>query len=641
MKTYIQKIKEKYNFILNALIAIVIAGLIIWFFETETLKRITEKEFNQISLITSLVILGKYFLLIYCSSNKKVSFVDFISVNTLVYTIIIITYLFLEKSNVGKYYFFAQGVHIVMFILNSFILFTRFNVLKTNKQVPDLPISETKYEQNLEKTDQIDQKIDQKPVEMPVLEEIREDLVEEVPDSKNNLLTEALEIDENTFIEYRNTLIEFFTTNNIQYGNIYIPRNEIILKCLFNKFESSNLLKEFLEYNLEAIKNKASLNLNIYEAITLLHLITVYPKFKDELIQNSEYYLVNDSSSYLYKLKINQTNLYEIERRRYFDEINLQYPGVIKILENIYQEVSNYLNNKVNKKIQKIEYGRAESKSCYDLFVSDYSFDYLKARRQVTKFIEQYNNAITPADHSKIYKEFITVTFKTDYAPTLFPYLSTLSNRIQNKSKLILDIAKKSNFLQSKDQLQLNNLNKAVNSIVIIFDELSTQEKAKVLTRLYAKNEDLMFLDCLYNALIEQYGYNDDAVKLTEELLKTNMLTFINDKKDYLGSKSFSIETFQLLTNYLKGTSELSSFIMNSINSETINYLVIGYAICKKNKNNYHYLLDSKGLNQFINKTDIIKLMKEKEETNKQNLLIDLVKNKEINCRISLDPKKI
>lgn len=641
MKTYIQKIKEKYSFILNALIAIVIAGLVIWFFETGTLKRITEKEFNQISLITSLVILGKYFLLIYCSSNKKVSFVDFISVNTLVYTIIIITYLFLEKSNVGKYYFFAQGVHIVMFILNSFILFTRFNVLKTNKQVPDLPISETKYEQNLEKTDQIDQKIDQKPVEMPVLEEIREDLVEEVPDSKNNLLTEALEIDENTFIEYRNTLIEFFTTNNIQYGNIYIPRNEIILKCLFNKFESSNLLKEFLVYNLEAIKNKASLNLNIYEAITLLHLITVYPKFKDELIQNSEYYLVNDSSSYLYKLKINQTNLYEIERRRYFDEINLQYPGVIKILENIYQEVSNYSNNKVNKKIQKIEYGRAESKSCYDLFVSDYSFDYLKARRQVTKFIEQYNNAITPADHSKIYKEFITVTFKTDYAPTLFPYLSTLSNRVQNKSKLILDIAKKSNFLQSKDQLQLNNLNKAVNSIVIIFDELSTQEKAKVLTRLYAKNEDLMFLDCLYNVLIEQYGYNDDAVKLTEELLKTNMLTFINDKKDYLGSKSFSIETFQLLTNYLKGTSELSSFIMNSINSETINYLVIGYAICKKNKNNYHYLLDSKGLNQFINKSDIIKLMKEKEETNKQNLLIDLVKNKEINCRISLDPKKI
>ena len=190
-----------------------------------------------------------------------------------------------------------------------------------------------------------------------------------------------------------------------------------------------------------------------------------------------------------------------------------------------------------------------------------------------------------------------------------------------------MDISKKSNFLQSKDQLELNNLNKAVNSIVIIFDELSTQEKAKVLTRLYTKNEDLMFLDCLYNALIEQYGYNDDAVKLAEELLKTNMLTFIYDKKDYLGSKSFSIETFQLLTNYLKGTSELSSFIMNSINSETINYLVIGYAICKKNKNNYHYLLDSKGLNQFINKTDIIKLMIEKEETNKQNLLIDLVKN--------------
>ena len=139
-----------------------------------------------------------------------------------------------------------------MFILNSFILFTRFNVLKTNKQVPDLPISETKNEQNPEKAVQIDQKIDQKPVEMPVLEEIREDLFEEVPDSKNNLLTEALEIDENTFIEYRNTLIEFFTTNNIQYGNIYIPRNEIILKCLFNKFESSNLLKEFLTYNLEA-----------------------------------------------------------------------------------------------------------------------------------------------------------------------------------------------------------------------------------------------------------------------------------------------------------------------------------------------------------------------------------------------------
>ena len=172
MKTYIQKIKEKHNFILNALIAIVIAGLVIWFFETETLKKITEKEFNQISLITSLVILGKYFLLIYCSSNKKVSFVDFISVNALVYTIIIITYLFLEKSNVGKYYFFAQGVHIVMFILNSFILFTRFNVLKTNKQVPDLPISETKNEQNPEKAVQIDQKIDQKPVEMPVLEEI-------------------------------------------------------------------------------------------------------------------------------------------------------------------------------------------------------------------------------------------------------------------------------------------------------------------------------------------------------------------------------------------------------------------------------------------------------------------------------------
>lgn len=651
MKIYIQKICKKYNMLLNLIIAILITSLVIYLFEMNYLKNLLLNHFTVVSLLTSLVILGKYLLVILKCQNKKVAFVDYFATNSLVYSFLMIIYFLLEKSQYDGIYFFVQGIHIVVLILNLLILYTRVNVVKSNSKKhlesqTNTIINDIKYELGKMQNEQstiINNEISRIEAEVSPskasLEPLTETLDEQESIEKNNLLTEALQIDEEMLNNYYKIVEDVFSKNEIDYS--FKGKNKTSLIDILKQFESENALLEFINNNINLFIDASTLNLNQSDLITLTYLFNIYPNLRNEILTHYEYYILNDQSSFLNKQKIQKTSQYTLLRKEYFDSIESTYPKALDILQNVYQEVANYLNDKVSKKIIKNDSTNAESLSTYDLYLKCFNFDYLKARRQVTKFIEEYNNQQTPAQATKVFKDFIDEVLKTEYAPTAFSYLATLKQRITNKSWLILDIAKKSSLYQTKDQLLHNTLNKAVFATVIYLNELDEQEIEKTLKRLYAKNEDIVFIERLTNAIIEFYGYSSTCSLSAISLLNNSLLQFINKYPNYLSNKNYSNETMQIIIYNLKDTSEFKTFIENNINIDTINRLCLAFTITEKNKNTYHYILDSKTMNQFINKTEAVKLMKQKEESSKQNIIINLVKNKDVVSRVNLDPKKL
>lgn len=639
MKKYIQKILDSFNILLNTIIAISISIIVIVSFEILNLNSIFSKNFSMLSMVIGLLVLGKYLLYIYKSSDQKINFVDYMTINSVIYSTIMITYLTLEKNSFDINFFFIRGVHIIIFILNIFVLFARVNVVKNIESKDKIIETAPEKSEIKEQNPQNHQKSSKKGPQNVALEPLKEVLVEEVPVSKNNLLTEGLEIDETLYNEYTAIISSFGEENNIDFNLTSLRNKNIYSSILVNIKSNDDLLSLLMKIKNELLF-KTSLGLNAAEVLALNFLFTIYPSLRTEINSNKDYYLVNQSNTYLGRLKFIQTNSFEIDRRKYFDKLFETFPGTKDILQSIYQEINDYINNKVQKKIQKIEFGRADDQAFFDLYLDIYSFDHLKARRQVTKFIEEYNQSQTPGEYSKKYKEFIDGVFKTDYAPTIFPYLSTLTTRINNKSKLILDITKKTIFFQNKEQIALNNQNKAIFSLVMLFNELSEHESVKTLKQLYAKNDDLLFQDALLTALITYFGYNHYLVKGSEELLKANTIKFVNDNPNYFESKDFSTEVMKVVHNYLKTEDIFQSFITNNINIETINTITMSFAITTKVKNTNHYYLDLRSLTTYIPKSEIIKLMKQKEESNKQNLLIELVRNREIDTRLSLDPKR-
>lgn len=651
MKIYIQKICKKYNMLLNLIIAICITSLVIYLFEMEYLKNLLLNHFTVVSLLTSLVVLGKYLLTILNCQNKNISFVDFFATNSLVYSFLMIIYFLLEKSQYDGIYFFVEGIHIVILVLNLLILYTRVNVVKNNSKKhletqTNTIINDIKYELGKMQNEQnaiINHEINRLEAEVSPtganLEPLTETLYGQEVIKKNNLLTEDGQISEELLDHYYKIVEDIYSKNEIEYS--FKGKNKTSLTDILKQFNSENSLVEFINNNITLFIDKSTLNLNQADLIALTYLFNIYPNLKNEILTNYEYYVLNDQSNFLNKLRIQKPSQYTLLKKEYFDSIESTYPKSIDILKNIYQEVANYQNDKVSKRIIKNDSLNAESLATYDLYLNNYSFDYLKARRQATKFIEEYNNQQTPAQATKVFKEFIDGVLKTEYAPTIFNYLVTLKQRINNKSWLILDISKKSSSYQSKDQTLHNTLNKAVFTVIIYLDELNEQEIEKILKRLYAKNEDIVFLERLTNAIIEFYGYTNSYSLSAISLLNNNLLQFINKYPDYLSNKNYSNEIMQIILYNLKDMAELKTFIETNVNVDTINRLCLAFTITEKNKNIYHYILDSKTMNQFINKTEVVKLMRQKEESNKQNIIINLVKNKEITSRINLDPKKL
>ena len=431
-------------------------------------------------------------------------------------------------------------------------------------------------------------------------------------------------------------------SKSLPLSQFNVQRNKNILTSLFPNFENGEVLKEYLNKSNESIINLTSLGLNYVEVISLNFLFNVYPDLKTEIMNNSDYFISNNPHSYLFKLKQLQLKLYEDKRRSYFEKLFNKYnnPLAINILSSIYNEVNDYKNNKTQKRIVKLDLPTAQSLSHYDLFLNEYSFDYFKARRQVTKFIEEYNKCQTQGEYSKCYKEFLDDVFKTDYAPTIFPYFETLINTVNNKEKLFTDIYKKASFYQSKDQIAINNYNKVINSLVIILSSLDEQKLISNLNQLYDKIEDIIFLDKFHNTLIQALGPNNSTVIVSSELLNNKLIEFIVKNPSYISSKDFNKDVFQILHSYLNNEDVFKDFVRNNLNEETSLILLLAFTITEKVKNVTHYDLDLRSLSEYVNKSDIIKILKQKEESNKKNALLELVKNKSLNSRLNLDPRK-